>query len=76
MRPKSVYLEWIDSCAHRGWNDPIDLLSRIVTVGWLVREDHESVTVSTSYDQTSDNFADQMVIPKVAITKFRKNVIR
>lgn len=72
-----VYVEWIDSYATRGWTHESDLRSDdsfascIVSIGFLVKNTKEFVTISTSVS-TNGNLMDPLTIPKVAIKTLKK----
>jgi len=72
MKLKLIYVEWMDSCSRRGvWHDLTTFDGALITcrtIGWLVKETDESVTVAGHYDGESC-FSGGMTIPKVAITK-------
>jgi hypothetical protein len=68
------YLEWDDSCATHGWDIPdtmVDLPSRIKSVGILVSENKESLTISTSISN-HQNAMDKLTIPKSCIRKKKR----
>ena len=73
---KMVKLTWLDSSAGGPWNRIDDIkkerLATCTTVGMVLREDEESITVVQSFDgaESVDHF---IVIPKFAIVK-RKNL--
>ncbi|HMM30009.1 MAG TPA: hypothetical protein PKD46_17135 [Aggregatilineaceae bacterium] len=76
--PKLVAIHWLDANAINGWQDPDDkdtTVHEAVTVGWLVREDKVSVTVSSTIafapgeDKYEINAA--MTIPRGMIVKQR-----
>ncbi|TNE66848.1 MAG: hypothetical protein EP336_09535 [Rhodobacteraceae bacterium] len=62
---------WLDSNTHAGWHDPDQQKYapiRVISIGWLVAEDDESVTLSGSVVFGDDYQAtDTMTIPKVCI---------
>lgn len=73
---KKLYLEWVDSCAIKGWNriEGLDLTeTKICSIGYLVYEDKNSVTITTSMS-TNNSFMDPLIIPKCSIIK--KKVLR
>lgn len=46
-----VYLEWKDHCMHGNWADDVDDFhgpAHVRTVGWILKEDDEGVTVAQS----------------------------
>lgn len=77
--PKLVAVHWLDASAITGWEDPDDkntTAHEAVTVGWLVREDKVSVTISStiSFAPGEDNkyqINAAMIIPRGMIVKQR-----
>ena len=73
VRPSIVYVEWVDSGSTHGWvhldqlRDPPRILC--VTVGFLVREIDEGVTVSASWSDTG-SFDSPITIPWATVTKY------
>lgn len=63
-----MYLEWLDSAATRGWQprDSSGLLP-IRSLGWLVEDTKEYVTITTSVSQ--ERYMDQLTIPRRAVLK-------
>ena len=64
-------MEWVDSAVTMGWlyeDDDLLTASHITTIGFLVKETSDSISVSTSYSQHK-RFVDILTIPKVAIKK-------
>lgn len=72
---KMVLVEWIDSSANGRWltHEAMStlVLSKCITIGYLMHEDEEKVVVAQSIDisEVPPNFNNTMMIPKVAITK-------
>ncbi len=69
-RPAVVCLTWNDSTGWKGWCKPEDCAdgpSSIESIGFVVHETKEYITISTSYG-TTGNFADPICIPKACIT--------
>jgi hypothetical protein len=69
-----VYLEWLDSESDHGWHETARVQEKRVllavrSVGFLICEDGESVTITTSVSPHEVN--DPLTIPKVAIVKRR-----
>ena len=71
--PKIVYVEWLDSIGHPGWKDPDELTDpppmRCITIGFLVRETDDVVTVSASWSATG-SFDCPISIPWIAVIKY------
>jgi hypothetical protein len=68
---KIVVITWVDSSAHSlGWTDETDLeLVPIITVGFLLKEDKDSYTISHSLGFSGLHF-DAFVIPKGCVKSF------
>lgn len=68
-------LTWLDSCTNIGWHSISDVsnfrTSEVTSVGWIIREDKHSLTISTSITENG-NAADALTIPKAAIVKINK----
>ena len=64
-------IEWVDSYYTAGWKNRVADLpdaDTITSVGIVVRETKQSVTISTSVS-SFENVVDPLTIPKRAITK-------
>lgn len=76
-KTQKVYIEWVDSYAVNGWQHENSLetdekfMSRIVSIGFLLKNTKEFVTISSSVS-TAGSLMDPLTIPKVAIKKFKK----
>jgi len=70
MNKRCVYIEWVDSSYATGWVDADDERKpcEIVTVGLVVRETDDHVTIASSLD-ANGNPLSPLTIPKVAITE-------
>lgn len=68
---KAVYVRWLDSATHRGWEQP-DVGEPTVchSVGIEVGRTEDSITLSTSFNGGS-LYVDQIVIPMVAVQAIR-----
>lgn len=72
---KIVVVEWVDSAFCQGWMSKERArghqLSRICSIGILLHEDNEKITIvqDTSSD---DDVGDGITIPKVSITRIRQ----
>lgn len=67
--PPIVRLTWIDSAATYGWVNKDDEnigISEIHSIGYVVREDKKTITISTSWN-TGSRFMDPLTIPKCCI---------
>lgn len=71
MKPKLISINWVDSAVTMGWfyEDYSDLNpSFITTIGFLVKETDDSISVSTSLSEHG-RFVDILTIPKAVIKK-------
>lgn len=68
-----VRIEWVDSCSDFGWKTPDANTheSHIVSVGILVGQDKDKITISNSRSEFGRHL-DMLTIPKCAITSMRK----
>jgi hypothetical protein len=71
---RAVYVEWADSETIElgGWSLVKEINHEIhvcVTVGWLAREDSESIVVASSISASGDQCSCACVIPKVSIVR-------
>ena len=67
-----VVVKWTDSTASAQWldDDECHELAELTSVGWLVGEKEDSLSISTtSYDE---GWLGAVTIPKVAITSVRR----
>ena len=73
MKLGTIYLvTWIDSIGSSGWRtiDEIPLESEICTsIGWLIRETKETITLVGSKSLQTNSFNGVLTIPKIAIRK-------
>ena len=72
--PQPVYVKWVDSTAKIGWYDAENLKGlclECITLGFLVYEDDDLITVSSSISYAEggkpNSVSDPMSIPRVAI---------
>lgn len=68
-----VYLEWVDSSGQDGWVKKQQALdtstpSQCRTVGFVLCEDDESVTLMSTVDDSHGNVDNPLTIPKFAVT--------
>ena len=75
---KTVYLEWIDSTSITGnlWKTKELLLEkgevdRCKTIGFIVKEDSESITIVNSFSCEQEYVSGDVTIPKCSIRKRR-----
>jgi len=62
-------ITWLDSATHDGWHSPKDQVYApvaCVTVGFVVSESEQSVSLAATYEST-DQVAQVMTIPKAVI---------
>jgi len=72
LKLKIIHIEWEDAKATYGWHSTDEIVKRtfpVTTVGILIHEDAESITVSTSYARATGDWADPITIPKRCINK-------
>lgn len=75
VRRMAVHVKWVDSAGSSGWRSFDELHSNLMkceTIGWLVLEDKEKITIALNgvFDGTSERpFGEFITIPKVAILK-------
>lgn len=69
---KVIYIEWLDSSSTHGWqkNIPNSTL-KCTSVGYLIDETREKLTMAMSHDVDNNNYCQFMEIPKRVITKKR-----
>jgi hypothetical protein len=73
--PQIIFIRWIDATGADGWVRASKLiedenkLAEIETIGYLVHEDKQSITLTMAKDISNGNCGAYMSIPKVCITK-------
>ena len=80
---RAVFIHWQDSVGPEGWTREVDGLAGLDTwaVGWLIREDKESVTLTVSYggyaprEESAWTFLSPIKIPRRAIVSMADVVI-
>lgn len=74
MKRHAYIVQWEDSCTLGGWQrqDGNHCVSRITTIGWLVRESKKEMTLTTSMSHDSGSVMDALTIPRCAIVKSKK----
>lgn len=69
--PRSVVVHWVDSLGGGSWEKPqeytLDDL-RCVSIGFVVNETDDVLTISTSRFMWNGHYIDTLTIPKMAIT--------
>ena len=69
---KILEVEWVDSSSCYGWTrEPDCTLSHCESIGFIKREDKESITLIQSFSD-NDTFDNTITIPQVCIKKTRK----
>lgn len=79
-KPRLLYVEWDDSSSESGvWKSEHVLrgnkLMRCHTIGWVVHETSEHMTLASSWCKTGQDHRDysgDMTIPKAAIRRKRR----
>jgi hypothetical protein len=71
-------IEWIDASGQEGPINRHELTGvfRILTVGWLIRENHEHVTLCMDYVPGSDEFREVQHILKINVVKRREYKVK
>jgi len=70
---KVLKISWVDSTFHDGWQQKeiVDCsLSTCETVGILIKEDKDSITIAQS--ESENSWGDRITIPKCCIKKVRE----
>lgn len=77
--PELYYAQWLDSNATSGWTELKDFnepCATIKTIGWLIFESDESITIAGSIAIPEENIPAQancfVTIPRVALKQFYK----
>lgn len=63
----AVYVKWLDAQSHDDWmsiEDLEDNLPEIHTVGFLIKESSEMITVVQNYDSSNNQISMVMEIPR------------
>ncbi len=66
---KFVEVTWIDSTGFAGWQEKQTPRTATTcrTVGFLVNENDDYITIAATYDSFTDAYHSPLTIPKVAI---------
>ena len=70
MKHHAYIVTWIDSAVSHGWH-PIECdgrASTITTVGWLAKQDKNTVTITSSISDHG-RVVDPLTIPRVAVQR-------
>lgn len=65
---RCVWVEWVDSASFRGWGEGTAGVAEIKTLGFVIDETDDNITISAHVDEDNGNAHGAMTIPKVAIT--------
>jgi len=73
---KKVEIEWIDSCASKGWGSRDFHLKEFATsscrsTGYVIEDNKKYLAIAQSISDDTHNISDLISIPKVAITKVK-----
>lgn len=73
IKHHAYIVNWRDSCTHTGWRSQSEslLVSDITSVGWIVKQDKKSVTISTCIADNGD-IRSAVTIPREAITRMHR----
>ena len=69
-----VLVEWDDAYSSGGWHvarSGVDRVSVCTTVGLLIEETNQRLTIAQNFSSTSGNIADTINIPKGCIKRIR-----
>jgi len=68
-----LYIEWMDAFSDEGWksDDEIETVFRCSSIGYLIKEDKNSVCISTTMGRNGQCI-DPLSIPKGMITKRKR----
>ena len=70
-----VMVEWSDAYSFGGWHTPskeLDQTANCISIGLLLFDDGDQVTIAQSKSVTSGNIGDTLSIPKCSIKRIRK----
>jgi hypothetical protein len=65
-----VYIEWLDNSCHHGWHDADGEFGpmQIESVGWIVKEDKQTIVISTSWTE-NDCVTEPLTILRACIER-------
>lgn len=75
MLNEMVLVEWIDAESEDAWTNVEDVdhsITPIMSVGWLVYKDEESLSVALNHDVKNDSVSCMMKIPMGMIVSIKK----
>jgi len=65
---KAIRLTWLDSCTESHWaQDAQPGLAEIRSLGWLIQQTDELITIAQSLD-SDGNSAERLTVPVVTVT--------
>lgn len=68
-----VEIHWGDACgSHQSWDHTEELdnaISKMITVGYLFKENDEAITIIQSFSKTEDRCDNWITIPQKMITE-------
>lgn len=71
-----VQITWIDAIGGDGWTTEKELREQTLTihnsVGYLVAEDEDKVTITMSYDEDRESLGAWLCIPKKYVVEMRE----
>lgn len=70
-KPKPVYVEWVDSEAHNGWQHEIHASVLICrTRAYLIEKMTDHIAISSTWS-ANESWLDPLIIPRCAIKKIK-----
>lgn len=72
-----VLVDWVDTASYDRWIKPQDVnhtMEVCHTLGWVISETEDVLTVAADWGQESQSVSGLMFIPKVAILRRRRLV--
>jgi len=73
---KLVLIDWLDAVGQDGWITEKELITQTPvlhhSVGYLVKDDKDHVTITMSYDDKKESLGAWLLIPKKYIKKMKK----
>ena len=69
-----VLVEWVDAISNSGWHSPKKELCEVsscVTVGFLLYDEEDIITIAQNINITSGNIGDTISIPKGCVKRVR-----
>lgn len=75
MEKKIVIIDWVDSVRASDWTyieDVDEKIMNCVSVGFLLKETDDSVTIAQNYGLKPEQVCNLMTIPKCSIRSFKE----